>query len=177
MARAPLPRMPARGAEVESSIPSSVSLNVPKCMAMLTRAPTSRCDRHGLVRVHVDRLHEPARLVRADRDERDVDLAAGATGSPGRADRIRCRLRSRSVFCRAVTAKPLHSVRLRSPMPRAEKCCAGVHDDLGADACVASHQSSSTTLRSPMRWRSRRLPSVVTKSGWKRSSASRSDAG
>ena len=79
-----------------SSIASSVSWNVPKCMPMLTRARDVEVRADGLVRVHVHGRHEPARLVGADREQRDVDRRDSARRSPRSAASSRNRPRSRS---------------------------------------------------------------------------------
>ena len=56
-------------------MPSVVSWNVPKCMPMLSRRFEIQVRLHRLRRIHVNGLHEPARLVRADRQQRQIDRA------------------------------------------------------------------------------------------------------
>ena len=53
--------------------PSVVSRNVPKCMPMLRRTSDVHMRLHGLLRIHVNVLHEPARFICADRYQRKID--------------------------------------------------------------------------------------------------------
>ena len=70
---------------------SSVSLNVPQCIAHeRARAERAR-SLAGVFGVHVLRLHEPARLVGADRQHRPVDRTERAGRSRRSRRRARCR--------------------------------------------------------------------------------------
>ena len=62
---------PRRAPAAAASMPSFVSWKVPQWWPSACSAPMSREDPHGVGRVHVLRLHEPARLVGADRQERE----------------------------------------------------------------------------------------------------------
>ena len=69
-----------------ASIASSVSWNVAKCMARLSARRKLADGAHRLVGVHVLGPHEPARLIGADRQQRDIrrpDPVAGSREMPG----------------------------------------------------------------------------------------------
>ena len=68
-----LARRASSSARSGSSMPSAVIWNVPKCMPMLSRGLKIQVRLHGFRRIHVNGLHEPARFVRANRQQRQID--------------------------------------------------------------------------------------------------------
>ena len=103
---------------------------------------------HGLSRIHVDRLHEPPRLVGADRQEREINRPEPL---PDVVEQARvCRVASEEIRTSlGANMKPPHKARFRSSSPRAEKCCAGVTMMGMAEDVASCHQSSSSTRRIP----------------------------
>ena len=112
-------------------------------------------------------LHEPARLVGADRQQREVDrpesladLLEVAPYPVSPAKKIRRPSTSMT--------NPLHSARLRSKGVRAEKCCAGAAVTRSGECSACSHQSSSSMRRNPALRASRAFSRGVMSSGSKR---------
>ena len=70
-----LARRASSSARKGSSMPSVVIGNVPKCMPTLSDASRSSVRLHRFRRIHVHGLHEPARLVRADGQQCQIDRA------------------------------------------------------------------------------------------------------
>ncbi len=106
---------------------------------------------HGLGGIHVNVLHEPARLVRANRKERQVDRSELTPDVAKDRRRIAAVSGEVDATVRPTSiVNPLHSARLRSNGPRAEKCCAGVSRDRSRAAVPRCHQSSSSTGGCPL---------------------------
>ena len=68
-------------ARVGSSIPSVVIGNVPKCMPMLWEGSEIKMRLDRLGRIHVNGTHEPPWLVRANREQRQVNWPEAPTKS------------------------------------------------------------------------------------------------
>ena len=159
-------RIASPSSRTGSSMPSSVSWKQPKCVAMLSFAAKVQVCAHGVVGIHVLLQHEPARLVSADRQQRDIHLAATPLGPRRICARNPCRRRNTCVRLPApsITNSP-HSVRLRSYRPpRPDQCCAGVQSTR-PDACGIVPPASSLTRPSPCCSRNARFPRQVTNCG------------
>ena len=172
-----LVRHASASARTGSSMPSVVSWNVPKCMPMLSGRLEVEMRLHRLRRIHVNALHEPARLVGADRQQRQIDRAEPAAGCRGRSGAYAVSPAKKIRRSPDASTKPPQSARLRSNGVRAEKCCAGVSViGSGTRRRVLPPVELLDPANAGRSHQTRRFPAASRRCGSKRSASARSVA-